>query len=388
MRVPPRFFAAAYARAAVAGDGDTRDIVGFPVVPPPAATRAANWLRRRLSGAHRRTAPPGLRVLEALFGLFDNRVLGLLVELDIPEHLDRPRSVAELASATGVDADALFRVLRYAAGRGFVAADGNRRFRASDVTSVLRRDHPNSWRGWVEFATSDWFWNAWRHAPSAVRGDSSGAEAATGHPFFEYVTRVDPHAGRVFNDAMRAGAALQALALERALDWTAVRTVCDVGGGTGAVLERLLTTHAHLGGTLFDLPEVVGEARPSLHGGELAARCRLVGGSFFEAVPPDHDRYLLLAIVHDWGDEDAVAILGNVAAALRPGAEAVVVEGILPDAPRDDFVVASDLLMLVLASGRERTASDYDALFTAAGLSLVKRVPLATGFVAFRLARR
>ena len=76
-----------------------------------------------------------------------------------------------------------------------------------------------------------------------------------------------------------------------------------------------------------------------------------------------------------------------LAQAMAPGSEAVVVEGVLPETPRDEFVVASDLLMLVVASGRERTARQFDKLFAAAGLALVERVPLATGFSAFRLRR-
>src|SRR5436853_157616 len=83
------------------------------------------------------------RALEALFGIFDNRVLGLLVELGVTEALDGPRTVAELAAATGTDEDGLGRVLRYAAGRGFVGTDRSDRYRPNAVTRLLRRDHPN-----------------------------------------------------------------------------------------------------------------------------------------------------------------------------------------------------------------------------------------------------
>jgi hypothetical protein len=60
---------------------DVRDILGFPFVPPAPLTRAVVAARRALGRAHRAAAPASLRVLESLFGLFDNRVLGLLVEL-------------------------------------------------------------------------------------------------------------------------------------------------------------------------------------------------------------------------------------------------------------------------------------------------------------------
>lgn len=360
-----------------------RDILGAPFVPPPPVTRLVNAVRRSLRGAHRRSAPPSVRVLEAVWGLFDNRALGLLVELDIAERLDRPRALDELAADTGLDPDGLERLLRYAAGRGFVGYEARSgRYAPNDVTAILRADNVNSWRGWVEFATGDWFWDSWRHADAAVRGESSGIEAATGHPFFDYVTTVRPDAGRTFNDAMRAGAVVQAVALSSGLDWDGVRTVCDVGGGTGGALRQLLHAHPHLQGTLFDLPDVVAQA-------PAAPRVTSQGGSFFDRVPPDHDRYLLLAIVHDWDDEKATQILRTVRDAMPADGrcEAVVVENVLPEQPTDDFVVASDLLMLVLASGRERTRAQFHRLFAAAGLHLAGETQLATGFSAFRLKR-
>ncbi len=363
-----------------------RDVLGVPFVPPPCLSEAVVRLRRRLAAAHRQAAPPSIQLLEALFGLFDNRVLGLLVELDLPDLLDRPHTVAELADATGTDPANLERLLRYAAGRGFVRCDRRSRYRATGLTRILRRDHPYSWRGWVEFAGSDWFWDAFRHLDAPVRGRGSGVEAATGHDFFAFVNDVRPEAGEAFNRAMAAGASVQALALDRALDWSAVGRVCDVGGGTGATLEYLLAAHSQLEGVLFDLPGVVAAARTPLTAGDLASRCRIESGSFFEAVPAGADRYLLLAIVHDWDDADAARILRRVAEAMGPRARAIVVEGILSDRPRDEFVQASDLLMCALASGRERTARQFDALFANSGLTRLRTIPLATGFVAFELA--
>jgi hypothetical protein len=363
-----------------------RDLLGVPVVPPGWASRAVVALRRRLAGAHRGSAPPSIQVLEGLYGLFDNRVLGLLVELELPEQLHQPRTAAELAAVVGADATNLDRLLRYAASRGFVARDRRGRYVANGVTAILRRDHPNSWRGWVEFAGSDWFWEAFRHLDAPVRGDASGLEAARGTGFFEFVNDVRPDAGDAFNRAMAAGATVQAVALERALDWSAVGTVCDVGGGTGATLEYLLRAHDALDAVLFDLSTVVASARAALTSGELRDRCRVVGGSFFDGVPAGADRYLLLAIVHDWSDDEAVAILENVRAAMGPGATAVVVEGVLADHPRDEFVQASDLLMCALATGRERTAAQFHDLFVRSGLRLARTIPLLTGFVAFELA--
>ena len=327
----------------------------------------------------REAVPGSLRILDGLFGLFDNRVLGLLCELDIPEHLSAPRTADELAAATGAPVESLERLLRFSVARGFLGLDRKGRYRANAVTVMLRRDQPGSWRGWVEFASSDWFWSAWRRADAPFSSPpESGMVAATGTGFFEHLEDDPSGAGAAFHAAMEAGATMQAVALSHGLDWDGIRRVCDVGGGTGAALRTLTRLRPELEPLLFDRPEVVAAAPPDLPS---------VGGDFFAAVPTGCDRYLLLAIVHDWGDADAARLLRSVRDALPPHASAIVVENVLPDRPRDEFVVASDLLMLVLGPGRERTRAQFDALFAEAGLTLARHVVLPTGFSAFELVR-
>ncbi len=323
-------------------------------------------------------APPAVRVLEGLFGIFDNRVLGLLVTLQIPENLEEPRTIEQLAERTDSSPQALSRILRFAAGRGFIDEGPDRTYRANDVTRILRRDHPNSWTGWVEFASSEWHWDAWRHLDATLDLDGlSGMEHATGFSFFDYLS-AHPQAADPFDRAMEAGATMQGLALSKALDWTGVSSVCDVGGGTGAALRMLQADHPHLHATLFDLPSVVARAKP-VDGidGE--------GGDFFTTIPQGCDRYLLLAVIHDWDDDQATKILENLRVAMPAHGRAFIVENVMTGRARGDFTEASDLLMLVLGSGRERTQDGFLALFERSGLSLRKTHHLSTGFIAYEL---
>ena len=353
--------------------------LGMPV-PPPIVTELGARGRQILGRLHRRGAPPIVGVMESMLAIFDNRVLELLVSSGVVDHLDRPRTGRDLAETVGLDADGLERVLRYAAARGFVT-ERRGRFRSTAITDALASDH-GSLRPWVQFLGSAWVWDAIRNLDAALAPEPrSGIHAATGHGFFDYVNDVDPDAGRVFNGAMAAGSPLQALALVATLDWAGVRSVCDVGGGTGATAEVLLR---HLDGvavTVFDLPSVVDQVDPA--GGLLTHP-----GDFFDHVPTGHDRYLLLAIVHDWSDDEAVALLRVVADALSPTARVIVVETTLDQPGTTEFATASDLLMLTLASGRERTRDDLEALFVRAGLAVERLHKLPTGFSAFELARR
>ncbi len=360
--------------------------LGAPLVPPPAATRLLTRFRSVLGRAGRRSAPPPVQILESVLSLYDNRALGLIVDLGVPERLDRPMTATELATACDADADAMERLLRFATSRGFVCRGRDGRFAPNATTEALRPG-TGSWRAWVEFLSSDWFWNACRELDrSFARSEPvPGIVAATGHDFFDYVNRVNIEAGAAFNGAMEAGATLQTLALIDGLDWTGVDSICDVGGGSGAATEVILRYLPSVRATLFELPEVVAASRSTLSEGPLADRCELVGGNFFESVPAGLDRYLLLAIIHDWSDAEAVEILRNLHTALGPDSTAVVVEAVLPGDGHDDFANASDLLMLTLATGRERTRGEHMTLFRAADLDLRATHRLPTGFVAYEL---
>ena len=73
-----------------------RAVLGTPIVPPGRITNLAKALRRSLSGAHLRSAPPPLQILEALFGRFDAPVRGVLVDIGVPDELTSPRSVRDV----------------------------------------------------------------------------------------------------------------------------------------------------------------------------------------------------------------------------------------------------------------------------------------------------
>ncbi|NNE72489.1 MAG: SAM-dependent methyltransferase, partial [Acidimicrobiales bacterium] len=86
-----------------------------------------------------------------------------------------------------------------------------------------------------------------------------------------------------------------------------------------------------------------------------------------------------------WDDERAAALLRTTAAALPAEGRIVVVETVASNQPRDEFAATSDLMMLALASGRERTMEHYEDLFAAAGLVITRSRLLPTGATAFEL---
>jgi O-methyltransferase domain len=114
---------------------------------------------------------------------------------------------------------------------------------------------------------------------------------------------------------------------------------------------------------------MLGEARP-------------VSGDFFVSVPAGADLYLLSRVIHDWDDEKAVAVLKVVRKAIAPHGRLVLLETILRPVESTVYPVLSDLNMLLLTGGCERTEAEYLALYRAAGFELTKTVPTPTGTTA------
>jgi hypothetical protein len=318
-------------------------------------------------------APPPLGVLESLLGLLDHAALVALCELDVPDRLDGPMAIDAVAATVDAEPAALERLLRYSATRGWVRLDRRGRVRPTATTRFLRRDHPGGWRGWVDFMAGSDVSGAALHLARSVRSGGDAFVAANGASFFDWMA-AHPERGRAFDAAMAAGARMHGLGLAKALDWSGDRQVCDVGGGDVSLLGTLLDAQPHLSGVLLDLPSVV-EHVPD------AARQRLtvVGGDAFTEVPAGATTYLLVNVVHDWGDDDVVRLLRTVGTAAGP-ARVVVVEALRRPRPIDDIALRTDLLMLAVApGGRERSADEVAALGRAAGLRLERNVLLASG---------
>jgi O-methyltransferase domain len=347
------------------------DIVGVPVLPPARLAGFTTAVRSVLERAHRSTAPPPVHILEALLGVLDSAALAAICRLGVPEHLQHPTTVDALAETVGADVEHLERVIRFAATRGWIRLGPGRRVAPTRTTPFLRADHPGGWRAWVEFASSTEVLAAIGALSASTAGGGRAFENAHGASFFAWMAaHPDRHA--VFDAAMDAGGRLHALALSAALPWSTSRRVCDVGGGTGALISGLLDAHPHLHGVLVDLPEVV--ARAPSHD-----RIKVVGGDAFTGVPPGCDTYLFVNVLHDWGDDQAITLLTRVAEALQPASRVIVVEAERPSRPHDTIGTRTDLLMLILTgAGKERTTGEFAELGTRAGLRLDRSVHLAS----------
>jgi O-methyltransferase domain/Dimerisation domain len=319
--------------------------------------------------------PPHAQIIQMAGGLVISRAIFAVAELAIADYLkDGARSSEEIAQATGTHAPSLYRLLRFMAGFGFFVEDAGQHFSLTPLGAALQSDAPGYARSTVRMLAGSTAWSGWGEFLHSVKTGETGMEKAFGQSVFGYLSN-HPEEATFFNEAMIGFHGAEPPAVAAAYDFSGIRKLVDVGGGTGNLLTTILLANPKLRGVLYDLSHVVAEARRRIEMKNLSERCEIVSGSFFESVPSGGDAYLLSHIIHDWDEQKCLQILGNCRHVMPDDDRLLLVEMVIPSG--NDFHPAKllDLMMLAWTGGRERTEEEYAALFAKGGFKLTRVVP-------------
>ncbi|HVW30835.1 MAG TPA: methyltransferase [Polyangiaceae bacterium] len=327
----------------------------------------------------------------AIFGLVSSvwaaQAVATFAKLGIADLLaSGPKTAAELAAATHTDAGALHRLLRGVSSVNVLAQLPEGRFTLTPIGETLRKDVPGSTRSMIIAELAPGHWLPWGHLDESVRTGKPAAPGVLGMPVWEYYKK-NAEEGAYFAEAMSGLSGMAMQAVLASYSFAGARKVVDVGGSHGAFLSAVLNHEPAAKGILYDLPEVVERARVELEAAGVSSRVERVGGSFFESVPKGGDVYLLKHILHDWSDAECVQILKNVRDAMAPEGRVVVVEMPIDMEGPPSPAPLLDLNMLVMLTGKERTAAEYGALFSRAGLKLAGVTPTPSPFAVLEARR-
>jgi hypothetical protein len=289
---------------------------------------------------------------------------------------DGPRTSEELAAETGTHPRSLYRLLRALAAIGIFREEAGARFALTPLGEHLGSDTVESLRGWAAFIGRPYHWQAWAQLSHSVRTGENAFRHVHGTDVWQYRAE-RPEESAIFDRAMETLTAASNRSLLDAYDFGRFGTVVDVGGGNGALLAALLTEYQKMEGVLFDQPHVVAHAEAVLSAAGVAERCRIVGGSFFEGVPEGGDAYVFKAIIHDWEDAEATAILRSCRRVVPKEGRLLLIERVVGPPNEDPATKFGDLNMLVAPGGKERTLEEFAALFADSGFRLEGGTPTA-----------
>jgi len=321
-------------------------------------------------------------LVEMAAGYFRSRALCAAARLGVADAIgDGRSSVDELAAACQADPASLHRLLRALASFGVVLESAPGKFVLTPLGAPLRKDAPDSvWAAVVFWA--DLLAGNWAYLTECVRTGKNASEIMKSEGVQSPFTK-DPQAGAIFRAVMGTGPAENYVPIARAWDFSKARVVADLGGGGGTLILAILKTYPEVRGMLVDRQEAVDRAAPYFAAETVAPRCTLIGGDLKEAVPAGADVHILKHVLHGFSDDAAVGMLRNCRAALPADGTLLVVEFVLPDLfnyvdKELEGRVMSDLNMMAVTGGKERSADQWKRLLPKGGFE-VKRIVAVPG---------
>ena len=249
--------------------------------------------------------------------------------------------------------------MRALAAQGIFTQDSSNRFGLSPISQLLRSDNPETFR-YVSIFQGEEFYRAAGELLHTVKTGETAFDHLYGKGHFDYLGE-NPEASSTFNNAMawlsgRFGNPLEKYQFKHG------SLVVDVGGGRGGLISSVLRSNPGLNGMLYDLPQGVAEAEAHLKSEGVADRCRIVTGSFFDSIPLGGDVYMMSRVLHDWPDEKAKLILANCRDAIDDDGTLLIREAIIPEGDTTSVGKQTDITMLFMLGGAERTEDEWRRL--------------------------
>jgi hypothetical protein len=289
----------------------------------------------------------------------------VVATLRVAEQIGAGKSrIGDIAKAVGADAWVLHRVMQHLVTKGVFDEPEDGRFALNETARGLL--DPMLRIGLDLDSFGGRMAQAWGTMLRYVRTGQPAYQDVFGRPFWEDL-EANPKVSADFDALIGAvGHGRPDPHFDVTGGWRGVRSVVDVGGGTGGMIAELLRVHPHLRGTLVDRPTTVAQAAETFRDAGVTNRVTVVGQSFFDPLPAGADLYLLRGVINDWGDPEAAAILCRCAEAAGDRGRVVALKGVVPDGAKRPLMIE-----MVLCGGKQRSLTEFRELARQVGLQVV-----------------
>lgn len=327
----------------------------------------------------------GEALFDLLSGFCQSQVLMALVQFDVPEMLlDAPATVDDLADRCGVPLPRMVILMRAAQALRLVKQKRGGRFvlarRGAALVGVpglveMIKHHDILYRDLAD--------------PAAFFRGETKTELAEFWPYV-FGGDMDVDVAATYSDLMAQSQELVADDTLHILDFSGVTKLLDVGGGSGAFLEKVGCKYTKLDLMLFDLPKVVPAAQPRFAAAGMAGRVEIVGGSFLtDPIPQGADAISLVRVLYDHSDTTVAALLAKCWDALPEGGRLYISEPMSGgDTPTQAGDVYFALYTLAMQTGKTRSVAEISALCAAAGFEITESPKPLRAFVTRCLCAR
>jgi hypothetical protein len=284
-------------------------------------------------------------------------------KLNLFDNLKKPKTAKLLASELSLNEEKLILLLGALSNIDFLCKKGNH-FSINHLSEFLTENNPES----LKYACLNWneeHLTAWQHLDFSINTGKSSFEEIYGLPFFDYLNE-HPEKLHSYHKAMYQYAKDDYKTLPDVIDFNKHKSVMDVGGSYGAVIENIKLKNPNVECVLFDKEKVVEKVSiPNI---------KKVGGCFFDKIPNQSDAIILSRVIHDWNDEKATIILKKCFEALSNNETLYIIEN-CDDKIQVDLSLLS-LNMTAICESNERKSTEYIALSEKVGFSFESETTL------------
>ena len=312
-------------------------------------------------------------LLEMMYGFKISQALFVAAKLGIADTLsDSSKTADELAKAAGVNSHGIYHLMRMLVSVGVFSVEDNEKFCLNSLGKHLLTGTSDSLRGTV-MAMGDEIYQAWGNLLYGIKTGETAFNHTFNRDIYSYLKQ-DSEASVNFNEWMKETTREWLLPVLEAYDFSEVKTLVDVGGGIGTLTAVILNANPTMQAILFDREDVVVGADRVLEGAGVADRCQIVGGSFFEAVPPTGDLYLLSRVLLNWDEGHAITILKNCYQAMTAKDRLMIVDFMLPEGKMSPFIGMGSLTLFILGGTFMRTKDEFYNLLSSAGFKVTNMI--------------
>lgn len=284
-------------------------------------------------------------------------------KLNLFDHLQEPKTAKQLAMELLLNEEKLLLLLNALHNADFLEKNSDL-YKVNSLSEFLTESNLES----LKYACLNWsaeHLDAWQNLDYSIKTGNSSFEEIYKKPFFDFLND-NPEKLHAYHNAMYQYAKDDYKTLPDVIDFKKHKSVMDVGGGYGAILENIKTKNPNIEYILFDLPKVIEKVSiPNI---------KKIGGSFFDKITIQSEAIVLSRILHDWNDGKANIILKHCFEALPNNGTLYVIEN-CSDKIKIDLSLLS-LNMTVMCESYERTSLQYISLCKSVGFQFENETKL------------
>ncbi|KAK1286394.1 Trans-resveratrol di-O-methyltransferase [Acorus calamus] len=311
-----------------------------------------------------------------IFQFITSMSLKSAVELRIPDILHahgKPISLSDLAAKLDIPpgrTSSLRRLMRVLVSSGCFATESEESYLLTPASSLLVRDKDTGASPFLLAMLDQVLLTPWQSLSVWFHSDVRTPILKAHEMDLWGLTARSEAFNRVFNEGMASTSRLLSkwLVQKQHQAFVGLKSLVDVGGGTGALTLTIAKAFPSIKCTVLELPHVVADAPEG-------TPVNFVEGNMFEYVPPS-DAVILKWILHDWNDEECVKILKQCKTAIptkEEGGKVMIVDMVVnskrEDVKATETQLCFDVLMMVVTGGREREEHEWEKMFIDAGFS-------------------